>query len=186
MGEVIPGEVVEVRDHGIEFLETPDSYYDDPELRYLSYYTDNGAMYYYNTENHTRFPKYFPPSFKGATGMRKTMDDVLAWLKSDAGLPVGALQLDSWWYVKDREAGLVLWEPAPQVFPSGWAPLGGLPLVLHNRWFALDSEYVRRGNYSWVIDPGATASNKDVAVPVDPKLFKHHGQGKTKVAARDV
>lgn len=42
--------------------------------------------------------------------------------------------------------GLALWEPRPDVFPDGMAPvdaaIGDQPLILHNRWFDPGCQYI--------------------------------------------
>ena len=38
----------------------------------------------------------------------------------------------SWWYFKRQgDDALLLWEPTPVVFPSGMTPWPGMPLALH-------------------------------------------------------
>jgi hypothetical protein len=110
--------------------------YSDLGASHLGYWTDNGAYYYYVTEE----------------GMNE--QDTLLALKADmdsAGIPIRYMQLDSWWYFKDGTAGLwppaglVLWEPRPELFPDGLAAFQvalGLPLVLHNRWFNKENDYL--------------------------------------------
>ncbi len=109
--------------------------YADAGLSRIGYWTDNGAYYYYKTE----------------PGMNE--EDTLLAVKLEADaleIPYGYFQLDSWWYFKDGEAGLwppaglVLWEPQPAKFPSGLTAFHnklGLPLVAHNRWFAVANGY---------------------------------------------
>ncbi|MCC6159635.1 MAG: hypothetical protein IT350_16405 [Deltaproteobacteria bacterium] len=114
--------------------------YADVGLGYLGYWTDNGAYYYYQTE----------------PGMNEA--DTLLAVKDDAdtrGIPYGYLQLDSWWYFKVpgliSPGGLIRWEPIPAMFPDGLAAFQdelGLPLVLHNRWFASENDY--RDEYEFV------------------------------------
>ncbi|MBM4355989.1 MAG: hypothetical protein FJ109_19740 [Deltaproteobacteria bacterium] len=110
--------------------------YADTGLSRLGYWTDNGAWYYYKTE----------------PGMNE--EETLLAVKAEAdkvGIPYGYFQIDSWWYFKDGEAGLwppaglVLWEPQPEKFPSGLSAFHeklGLPLVAHNRWFAVKNAYL--------------------------------------------
>lgn len=116
--------------------------YADVGLSYLGYWTDNGAYYYYQTE----------------PGMNEA--DTLLAVKDDAdarGIPYGYFQLDSWWYFKTpgliSPGGLIRWEPIPEMFPDGLAAFQdelGLPLVLHNRWFARENDY--RDDYDFVED----------------------------------
>lgn len=58
------------------------------------------------------------------------------------GLPIKYFQFDSWWYWKLPDKGaLLLWEPMPSVFPDGMTQWLGLPLALHNRYFAPYNNY---------------------------------------------
>ncbi len=110
--------------------------YADAGTSYLGYWTDNGAAYYYAKE----------------PGMNEA--ETLLGVKADAdqrGIPLGYFQLDSWWYSKEQgdasgPGGVTLWEPQAEMFPEGLAAfdgaLGGLPLVLHNRWFAKQNDYL--------------------------------------------
>lgn len=116
--------------------------YADVGLSYLGYWTDNGAYYYYNTE----------PWMNEADTLLSVKDDADA-----RGIPYGYFQLDSWWYFKTpgliSPGGLIRWEPIPAMFPDGLTAFQdelGLPLVLHNRWFAKDNDY--RDEYDFVED----------------------------------
>jgi hypothetical protein len=119
--------------------------HDDLTVQYLSYYTDNGAYYYYLTE-------------PGKT-YEQTIVDV--WEYSRArGIPYRALQLDSWWYFKGRDQGVLRWDARPEVFPSGLKGLqerlgGNVPIVAHNRWWSVESSYARQhgGGYDFAIEP---------------------------------
>lgn len=114
--------------------------YADTGLARLGYWTDNGAIYYYAT----------------APGLDEA--DTLLGVKRDAdarGIPFGYVQLDSWWYFKEATAsgpfgGLVSWQPQPWMFPDGLVSFQrqlGLPLVLHNRWFAPENAYSERYDF---------------------------------------
>lgn len=119
--------------------------YADTGLSRLGYWTDNGAFYYYKTLD------------------GKDFQDTLLAVRDDAdarGLPFGYFQIDSWWYFKDpggalgSTSGLVRWEPRPDVFPEGLAAFRqrlGLPLIAHNRWFALKNDY--RDDHPFVDGP---------------------------------
>lgn len=108
--------------------------YADIGLSYPGYWTDNGAYYYYKTEE------------------GKNEEETLLAVKEEAdalGIPYGYMQLDSWWYFKEAGTfapqGLIRWEPQPEMFPEGLAAFQkklGLPLLTHNRWFANDNAYV--------------------------------------------
>ncbi|MCZ7582904.1 MAG: hypothetical protein M5R36_05950 [Deltaproteobacteria bacterium] len=107
--------------------------YADVGASYLGYWTDNGAYYYYNTE----------PGMNEQETLLAVRDDAEA-----RGLPYGYMQLDSWWYFKEpgllSPGGLIRWEPQPWMFPDGLVAFQnelGLPLILHNRWFAKFNDY---------------------------------------------
>lgn len=121
-------------------------------LKYLGYWTDNGAAYYYNYDK--------------ALGYEGTLVAVRNEIEK-LGIPIRYFQLDSWWYQKttvnykgeDEKApkvaalpagtwnaygGLTKYEAHPFVFPDG---LDGfqkkvhLPLATHNRWIDVNSPY---------------------------------------------
>jgi hypothetical protein len=123
----------------------------DTGLRYLGYWTDNGANYYYN---------YDP-----ALGYAGTLENLMARCREE-GIPIRYLQLDSWWYEKtftgpdgevgktknprlpagewNRYGGLLKYTVDPAVLPDGLAGLHkktGLGLITHNRWIDPASPY---------------------------------------------
>ncbi len=137
----------------------------DIGLRYLGYWTDNGAYYYYNYEK--------------TLGYAQTLANLVAHYR-ERKIPIRYLQLDSWWYYKsltdpsgkegkpkasglptaewNRYGGLMKYEAHPGVFPRGLAAFHdeiGLPLITHNRWVDPKSPY--RGQYQFVglagVDP---------------------------------
>jgi hypothetical protein len=124
----------------------PKNRYGDKGLSHLGYWTDNGAYYYYMLE----------------PGM--TWEQTLLGVKADADakkIPLGYMQLDSWWYFKDKKAfiglgsfgGVTEWKPTPETFPEGIAAFGaklGLPFIAHNRWFAVENSY--KSKYEFVDD----------------------------------
>lgn len=127
------------------------SRYADAVVGMLSYWTDNGAHYYYRTE----------PGCDYAT----TLERAVAEMRS-AGIPIASVQLDSWFYphehsrpVSDEGAplvppsGLVRWEPRDDLFPEGFARLrerlGNLPLIFHSRHFSARSPYFEQ-HAAWV------------------------------------
>ncbi|MGB7769906.1 MAG: hypothetical protein WBN22_13775 [Verrucomicrobiia bacterium] len=125
--------------------KTPPSNAADTGLRYLGYWTDNGATYYYN--------------YEPALGYAGTLEKLAARYR-DEGIPIRYLQLDSWWYDKtftgpdgkaggtknsrlpagewNRYGGLLKYEADPAVLPDG---LAGLGLITHNRWIDPASPY---------------------------------------------
>ncbi len=140
----------------------------DTGLRYLGYWTDNGATYYYNYD-----------TTKGYEG---TLVSELAHLDS-VHIPIRYLQLDSWWYLKgftppdgkvpehpeskvaylpagewNRYGGLIDYVPAPELFPKGLKAFRdriGMPLITHNRWIERDSPYRKQYAISGIgaVDP---------------------------------
>ncbi len=131
---------------------------EDVGLKYLGYWTDNGAAYYYN--------------YDLQKGYEKTLLDLMAYYR-EKGLPFHYLQLDSWWYPKtftnpsgqkpenphpknpkmaagkwNRYGGMLEYVADPGVFPDGLGGFHeklGLPLITHNRWIDPESPY--RLNY---------------------------------------
>lgn len=117
-------------------------------LKAISYWTDNGASYYYN------------PGGASYT-------DTLMSIKSEfdvMGIRLGSMQLDSWWYPKGPDnswssrSGIWTYNASPALFRS---ELGGFqgalntPLVTHARWIdaasPYRSQYQMSGNVA--IDP---------------------------------
>ena len=102
----------------------------------LGYWTDHGATYYY----------HFEPDLGYQGTLKAVVDD---W--TGKKLPLGYMQLDSWWYPKgpqaqwtDDQDGEYLYEADPQLFPDGLAAVReqlGLPLVTHARWIDPSSPY---------------------------------------------
>lgn len=123
----------------------------DTGLRYLGYWTDNGAYYYYNYDQNL--------------GYAGTLEQLVQRYRAEQ-IPIRYLQLDSWWYYKsftrpdgqightknsklpagewNRYGGLMKYEGVPAVLPNGLAGLHqktGLPLITHNRWIDPHSPY---------------------------------------------
>ncbi len=141
------------------------SRYADEGIGRLSYWTDNGAAYWYRTEDGMKVPE--------------TLGRVADNLR-DRDVPVRAFQLDSWFYphqvlrpfdTDDWEVpptGLVRWEPREDVLPDGIVDLrkrlGDPPLILHSRHFSAESPYFERYP-SWL--------DGDRAHPSEPDLLDH-------------
>jgi hypothetical protein len=160
----------------------------DPVTTHLSYWTDNGAAYWYRRE-----PGESPPM--------SIVDSVVAKVDEldQLGLPVRSVELDSWFYPHEitrpvtaietaNEAaieaadssvatdgdelheipptGMLRWEPRDDVMPAGMAEvrrrLNERPLVLHSRHISDQSPYLDDGE--WWTDYGAH--------PVDPGFFE--------------
>ena len=130
----------------------------------VSYWTDNGSAYWYRTE----------PDLDAASTVVAAVDDLEA-----RGLPVGAVQLDSWWYPHEvlrpfntdewvvPPSGMVRWEPRDDVLPDGVSALrerlGRRPLVTHCRHLSSQSPYLAEFD-TWV--------DNDRAHPQGPELYE--------------
>ncbi|XP_065187086.1 uncharacterized protein LOC135817773 [Sycon ciliatum] len=121
----------------------------DFSVKYLGWWTDNGGYYHYNPETNKTY--------------QQTMLDAKAKLE-ELNIPARYFQLDSWWYFQEASHGaLTLWEPRPDVFPSGMSDWLGLPLSLHNRWFAAKNNY----SADWFL----VKEGQDCALPSSKELF---------------
>ena len=121
----------------------------DVVLNSFGYWTDNGAKYYYK----------FDPKL-GYEGTLLAVSDQFKQL----GVPLAYMQLDSWWYPKEKgfaagsDNGALVYRADPTILPDG---LDGfhervqMPLVTHARWFAASSPYRKefRMSKDVVIDP---------------------------------
>nr|XP_022321423.1 uncharacterized protein LOC111123413 [Crassostrea virginica] len=120
----------------------------DITISHLGYWTDNGAYYYYLTEQN------------------KTYEESMLAVKTYAdsqNIPYRYFQFDSWWYYKGQGDGVKEWEPRPDIFPHGARPLAqklGLPIALHNRFWSKDTVYAvqNNGRYLFQIDKNGTVS----------------------------
>ena len=148
---------------------------DDSDLiiKYLGYWTDNGAYYYYNYDKN-----------KGYAG---TMLALVQHYRED-DIPIHYLQLDSWWYQKTRTGpdghvggpknaslpegtwnaygGTLDYSASPFLFPQGLAAFQkqvGLPLVVHGRWIDPTSPYHQDYKISGI-------------APVDPRWWDGRAQ----------
>jgi len=119
------------------------------ELNKLGYWTDNGASYYY--------------SYVSALGYTGTLLSVRDQFATN-GLPLGYMQLDSWWYPKgvantwqgdatNNRGGVNQFVAESTLFPSGLAAFQqqlALPLITHCRWIdgasPYRSQYAMSGN----------------------------------------
>jgi hypothetical protein len=142
----------------------------DLMLKYLGFWTDNGAYYYYNYD----FSKGYANTLLG-------LDD--EYLKKD-NIPLHYLQLDSWWYMKSRTApdgqlggpknaslpegtwnaygGTLDYSASPALFPQGLKAFDeklGMPLVVHGRWIDPASPYHAQYKISGI-------------APIDPRYWK--------------
>jgi hypothetical protein len=139
--------------------------YRDDGLGRLSYWTDNGSVYYYRTEAGLDYPS--------------TLERVVESLHKEK-VPIRSVQIDSWFYPHEKPrpvsaegaavvppTGMLRWEPRPDVFPDGLhglrGRLGGLPLIFHSRHFSHASPYFEE-HPGWI--DGAYAH------PCDPRFFQ--------------
>jgi hypothetical protein len=146
-----------LRRHG---TKRPSRYADDGVGK-LSYWTDNGSVYYYRTE----------PGEDYATTLERTIATL-----QESRVPVAAVQIDSWFYPHETlrpvstegapvvpPTGMLRWEPREDLFPEGFVRLrqrlGGLPIIFHSRHFSSQSPYFeeqaawRDGGYAHPEDP---------------------------------
>lgn len=139
--------------------------HDDPLLTHLSYWTDNGAAYWYRREPGTDLP----------TSITDKIDEL-----RDLDIGIGAVELDSWFYTHEvtREVnevgyldevpptGMLEWLPRSDVLPDGVdglaERLGSPPLVLHSRHISKRSPYLDQGDWWTSI----------CAQPRDPAFFR--------------
>ena len=124
----------------------------DVVLNKFGYWTDNGAAYYYK----------FDPKL-GYEGTLLAVRDQFQKL----GLPIAYLQLDSWWYPKEKgntlvngtgDNGAIVYRADPAIFPKGLDAFHrslGLPMVTHARWISQSSPYRKqyRMSKNVIIDP---------------------------------
>ena len=147
------------------------SYDADTMLKYLGYWTDNGAVYYYNYDMD-----------KGYAGTLQALVDHYRQQQ----IPIRYLQLDSWWYYKtttdadgkqgkdkksdklpagewNRYGGLLEYRAHTNLFPNGLDAFQksiNLPLVTHSRWIDPASPYHDHYKISGI-------------AAVDPKWWDH-------------
>lgn len=139
--------------------------YGDGLMSRLSYWTDNGGVYYYRTA----------PGHDYAGTLERVVEDL-----EEREIPVHAVHLDSWFYphANSREisetgapvvppSGMLRWEPREDAFAQGLdglsSRLGGRPLSLHARHFAAHSPY---------FEEYAAWREGEQAHPVEPDLYR--------------
>ncbi len=145
---------------------------DNPLSTHLSYWTDNGAAYWYRTEPDRT--------------IAESVVDVVEALRAD-GVPVRSVELDSWFYPHATPrpiaeigypedvppTGMWTWSARRDAYPAadGADPvevfvdrLGRPPLTLHARHIAPTSPYVTDPDEWWV--------DEFAAHPIDPGFFR--------------
>ena len=115
----------------------------DITLSKLGYWTDNGADYYYEYDHRV--------GYQGT--LLAIRDEFRA-----KDVPLGYVQLDSWFYPKGAEAdwrdsgaGIFEYEAAAALFQGGLKSFQnklGLPLMTHSRWIDAASPYRRKYHMS--------------------------------------
>lgn len=141
--------------------------YADPAVAALSYWTDNGATYYYRPEP--------------GLDIRETILTAVRTLEAQ-GLPIAAVQLDSWFYPRAiprpiadgapvvPPSGATTWDGRPDAFPDGLGAFTralGKPTVFHSRHLDASSPYFAPGRLEGWID-GDTGQ----AHGATPELFE--------------
>ena len=121
-------------------------------MRYLGYYTDAGAYYYYNTEPGMNYEETF---------------DYIGTYADQTNFPIRFAQYDSWFYPHGEGNGLLEWDFRTD---EGYFPSGGeaayanhaLPIVAHNRWFGPDAVYAKKngGDYDWILEDNRQRESK--------------------------
>ncbi len=143
----------------------PRDRYADACVSHLSYWTDNGAAYWYRREP--------------GMSLEATLERKCAELR-ELEIPLGAVELDSWFYPhavarsvnevgyldEVPPSGMLRWEPRADLFPDGLPALrerlGNPASIFHSRHVAASSPYV---DDTWWID-------NDIAHPSDPAFFR--------------
>lgn len=156
---------------------------------HVSYWTDNGAAYWYRTE-----AAEAAEDGDGRRSVTETLVDTLADLR-ERDVPYRSVQLDSWWYPHrtirpfDTEAwdvpptGLDRWEARQDILPDGIAALraalGDPPLVAHCRHLSSSSPYLDQhecwvdGEYAHPMGPGLYETYLDQAAAWGVQTFEH-------------
>jgi hypothetical protein len=131
----------------------------DFALQYLGYSTDNGAFYYYTTEQNKTY--------------EQTMLDVHAYARRE-DIPYRYWLADSWWYFKGLRNGVKNWTAMPSVFPHGLAYVyeqTGWLVQGHNRYWSADTDYAAQNGGKWrfLVD----AEGSQYALPYDQGFWDY-------------
>lgn len=144
------------------YIFPPRSRYADITMSRLSYWTDNGAAYWYRRE--------------ADLSLAKSIASTVHHIHNDLTLPIAAVELDSWFYPhqvsRDVQkvgylhivppTGMLLWEPREDVLgcegiSALHKQLNGRPLILHSRHISAHSPYIKDASTGpwWVHGDGA-------------------------------
>jgi len=123
----------------------------DFTCNYLGYSTDNGAFYYYKTED------------------KKDYEQTILDIHAETKLPYRHILLDSWWYYQGVGGGVKEWAPRPDIFPDGMQYVHnatGWQIMAHNRYWAKDTVYAKQngGEFDFIIE-------KSKAMPTDDAFW---------------
>jgi hypothetical protein len=115
----------------------------DETVKYLGYYTDNGAYYFDKNEPGKNF--------------EQTMIDVAGYLHS-AKIPAKYLHLDANWYTfSKKDGGTFDWTARQDAVPGGLRKLSectGLPFAVQNSFWSADAKSKRK--YHFLQSPTST------------------------------
>lgn len=157
----------------------------DVSLKYISYWTNAGSAYWYNTYK------------------KKDYENTLKELRAHheaIGLSFGSYQLDSWWYKKDGDnytSGITEWKPGKvkrsknfnSMFPflqryrelslftrdkmSYVQSFLNKPIGCHFKQLSNESVYVRENKDDFICEEFPMPKNKKVAKRLFKELFTH-------------
>ena len=143
------------------YQKSKDVAFSDFTTNYLQYSTDNGAYYYYLTEEN------------------KTYEDTMIDVKKYAdkvGIPYRQWLMDSWWYFKGTGDGVKNWTAMPSIFPNGihyvFDNTGNMPIVAHNRYWSANTDYAKQngGEFDFIIEPD---SHQGLAMPTEQRFWDY-------------
>lgn len=130
----------------------------DFTTNYLGYSTDNGAYYYYKTEDKKNY--------------EETIIDVKAYADQEK-IPYKHWLMDSWWYFKGNGGGVKNWTAMPSIFPNGIDTVFNAtqwPIVAHNRYWSNNTDYAKQngGKWDFILEPD---SHGGLAFPLEQAFW---------------